>query len=171
MSTITEIANKLIEATNCTTAEALEALDQSNGDYEVALRYIREKHAEPINIALMEEESQEQDNKNTHSEKKEEYTVKGKEILKLIKELLKEGNITKLSIKKNNEVILNIPVNAAAIGVILAPYLTIIAGIAAIAIECTIQVEREGGVVVNVNDSLKNAGEKIEKTVKDILDR
>ncbi len=174
MSSITEIANKLIEETNCTTAEAIEAIDQASGDYETALKFLKEKNAQPINIVLVEkeqssEEKQKEDEEKTNS--KEEYTAKGKDILKLIKKLLQEGNVTKLTVKKKNEVVLNIPVNAAAIGVVLIPYLSVLAGIAAIATDCTIQVERKGDVVVNVNDSLKNASDKLEKTVKDILDR
>ena len=178
MSSITEIANKLIEETNCTTAEAIEALAEANGDYEAALQFLREKNAQPINIVLVEkeesqkedqEENQKQDEEKTNH--KEEYTAKGKDILKLIKKLLKEGNVTKLTVKKKDEVVLNIPVNAAAIGVVLIPYLSILAGIAAIATDCTIQVERKGDVVVNVNDTLRNASDKVEKTIKDILDR
>ncbi|RBP68907.1 uncharacterized protein DUF4342 [Alkalibaculum bacchi] len=174
MSSITEIANKLIEETNCTTAEAIEALAEANGDYEAALQFLREKNAQPINIVLVEKEESQKENQEEDEEKtnsKEEYTAKGKDILKLIKKLLKEGNVTKLTVKKKDEVVLNIPVNAAAIGVVLIPYLSILAGIAAIATDCTIQVERKGDVVVNVNDTLKNASDKVEKTVKDILDR
>lgn len=168
MSSITEIANKLIEETNCTTAEAIEALAEANGDYETALQFLREKTAQPINIVLVEKEESEEENQEK-TNNKEEYTAKGKDIIKLIKKLLKEGNVTKLTVKKKDEVVLNIPVNAAAIGLVLIPYLSVLAGIAAIATDCTIQVERKGDVVVNVNDTLKNAGDKVEKTIKDII--
>lgn len=169
MSNLTEIANKLIEATNCSTDEAIGALEQSGGDYVKAIKIL-------VTNDSANESSNESTNTNStdnsNSEQgKEEYVVKGKEIFETIKKLIKEGNITKISIKKDGETILNIPVNAAAVGIILLPFASIIAGIAAIAIDCTIEVQRKGNVVVNVNDKLKEAGSKVEKVVKDILEK
>lgn len=182
MSTLTEIANKLIEKTNCTTAEAIEALDKANGDYDKALEIINSnKNKSNIKITYesnddtgkTEEQSRQEENKQEESKKSwtEQFKVNSKDILKVIKALLKEGNVTRITVKQKGSVVLNFPVNIAAIGAILAPYLAAIGAIAAVATDCTIEVEREGDVVVNVSDKLKKASEKIEKTVKDILDK
>lgn len=152
MSTLTEIANRLIETTNCSTDEAISALEESGGNYEKALEIVKSNQK-----------------KSSNENKKEEYKVKGKDILELIKKLIKEGNVAKITIKKDNEIILNIPVNAVAVGIVLLPFISMIAGVAAIATDCTIEVQRKGNVVVDVNDKLKKAGSKVENVINDLL--
>lgn len=152
MSTLTEIANKLIETTNCSTDEAIRALEESGGNYEKALEIVKSNQK-----------------KSRNENKKEEYKVKGKDILEIIKKLITEGNVAKITIKRDNETILNIPVNAAAIGIVLLPFMSMLAGVAAIATDCTIEVQRKGNVVVDVNDKLKKAGSKVEDVINDLL--
>ena len=154
MSTLTEVANKLIEETNCSTDQAIHALEQSQGDYQKAL--------ELLNFY---------NNKSNSEQGKEEYSASGKDILDIIKKLIKEGNIAKISIKKDGETILNIPVNAAAVGIVLIPFAAMLGSIVALATDCTIEVQRKGNVVVNVNDKLKQAGSKVEKAFKDIIEK
>lgn len=146
MSTLTEKVKKLVTETGCSMEDAMEAIEMSEGDYDKAIKYIEEKERED----------------------KESYTVNGKDLFKTLKLLIIEGNVTKIRITKDNETLLNIPVNLLAVGSILMPYAPIIASIAALVTDCNIEVERKGNVVVDVNSKLKNAGNKLDKFFKNI---
>ncbi len=70
-----------------------------------------------------------------------------------LKEILRKGNVTKIVIKKDGNVILNLPVNAAILGgIISAPPLTLIGFGSAVLAKCVIEVEKEGGEIININN-------------------
>lgn len=74
----------------------------------------------------------------------EEFTVNGEDILKKVKVLIREGNIRRITIRsKSGKDLINIPLTAGLIGIVAAPYLTAIGGLAALITECTIVVERK----------------------------
>jgi len=55
-------------------------------------------------------------------EKKEEFTVKGEELLAKIKELVKEGNIRRITIKsEEGKTLIQIPLTLGVVGAILLP--------------------------------------------------
>jgi hypothetical protein len=74
----------------------------------------------------------------------ETFNVSGKELKEKIKELLKEGNVRKITIlDKNNKVILRVPLTFGVVGALIAPVFAAVAAVAALVTECTIKVERE----------------------------
>lgn len=76
--------------------------------------------------------------------KKEEFKVKGDQLLSKIKELIKEGNIRKITIKnKQGKTIITFPLTFGVVGTVLAPVLAAVGAIAALITECTLSVERE----------------------------
>ncbi len=75
---------------------------------------------------------------------KEEFKVSGEELLKKTKELIKEGNVRKITIKdKEGKEILSFPLTIGVVGAVLAPMLAAIGAAAALITECTISVERK----------------------------
>ena len=72
-------------------------------------------------------------------------------MIEKVKELLRKGNVTKITIKKDEEVIMNIPVTAAALGTIISAPLALIGLGSAIIAKCTIEIEKEDGEIINVN--------------------
>ena len=75
--------------------------------------------------------------------KKEEFKIKGERLLEKIKELIKEGNIRKITIKdKTGKEIVTFPLTLGVVGTVLAPVLAAVGAIAALIGECTISVER-----------------------------
>lgn len=74
----------------------------------------------------------------------QEFKVEGKKVVTKIKELIKEGNVRKITVKDSKgKVILSLPVTAGVIGAILLPPLVVLGAIAALLTECTITVQRE----------------------------
>lgn len=76
---------------------------------------------------------------------KEEFKVRGEELLKKITEIIKEGNVRRVTIKdKDSNVIFEFPLTLGVIGAVLAPILAAVGAVAALVTECTISVERKG---------------------------
>ena len=77
----------------------------------------------------------------THT--KEEFKVSGDDVLKKIKEIIKEGTARKIIINdEKGEEILSFPLAVGAVGVVLAPVLAAIGAVAALVTKCTIIVEK-----------------------------
>lgn len=76
--------------------------------------------------------------------KNDSFTVRGDELLKKVKELIKEGNVRQITIKnKNKKILVILPLTLGIVGAVLAPMLAAVGVIAALVTECTITVERK----------------------------
>lgn len=73
---------------------------------------------------------------------KETYEVPGNNVLEKVKSLIGEGNVTRITVKQGNKVLINIPVNAGIVAAVLAPFAMALGALAALATRCTIEVER-----------------------------
>ena len=81
---------------------------------------------------------------NKESSSHESFKVSGDEILTKIKEIIREGNARRIIIKnEKDETIMEFPLTIGAIGVVLAPLYAAIGAIAALAMNCTIIVEKK----------------------------
>lgn len=74
----------------------------------------------------------------------EEYSVSSDNLIERVKELLHEGNVTRIIVKnEKNDTLLEIPATIGVIGVVLVPWLAALGAIAALATKCKIVVERK----------------------------
>ena len=81
---------------------------------------------------------------DTKKTKEETFEVNGEKLLAKVKELIKEGNVRRISIKdKNGKTLIMIPLTLGVVGAAFAPVLAGVGAIAALIGECTITVERE----------------------------
>ena len=75
---------------------------------------------------------------------REQFKVNGHEVLRKIKELIKEGNVRRIIIKdEKGKIMMEIPVTFAVVGAVFAPILAAIGALAALVSKCTIEVERK----------------------------
>lgn len=75
--------------------------------------------------------------------KVESFKVTGENLLKKVKDLIKEGNVRKIIIKdKKAKTIMEFPLTLGVVGAVIAPILAAIGAVAALIGECTITVER-----------------------------
>ncbi len=73
----------------------------------------------------------------------EEYTVTGSNLVDRVKELLHEGNVTRLMVKDEaGKTLLEIPATVGVVGVVLVPWLAALGVIAALVTNCKLVVER-----------------------------
>jgi hypothetical protein len=74
---------------------------------------------------------------------REEFSVSSDNLIEKVRELLHEGNITRIIVKdEKGSVLLEIPVTVGVIGAVIAPWLAALGVIAALATNCKIVVER-----------------------------
>ncbi|MGL4774065.1 MAG: DUF4342 domain-containing protein [Clostridium sp.] len=147
-----EMVDQVKARTGVTYAEAKKALEECGGDVLEAIIYIESSLivTEPLN--------------NSSNEQKTE-TVE--ELKEWIKDLINKGNVSRIKIKKDDQELVDVPVNAGiaatVIAVVLPPILAF-GVIAAVATQITIEITREDGSVEIVNKYVaKAAGEVKEK--------
>lgn len=81
---------------------------------------------------------------DTTHETKEEFTVKGDDIVKKIKEIIKAGNARRIILKnEKGEVLMEVPLTFAVVGTVLAPVLAAAGALTALVSECSITVVRK----------------------------
>ncbi|MFW6006450.1 MAG: DUF4342 domain-containing protein [Bacillota bacterium] len=119
------------ERLNVSYKKAKEALETADGDVVKAL----------INLEDDFQSSGESDREDIN--KDNIYKVKGQKLLDKIKNIIKEGNVSKISVKnKENETLVEIPVTAGVISLVLFPYIGILAGLGAMYKEYTLEIEK-----------------------------
>ena len=75
--------------------------------------------------------------------KKEEFKVSGEDVVKKVKELIKEGNIRRLIIKnEEGKTLVEFPLTVGVVGAALVPMWAGIGAIAALVTKCIIVVEK-----------------------------
>src|SRR4030042_798068 len=82
-------------------------------------------------------------------DKKNEFRVSGEDLLKRVKDLIREGNVRRIIIKdEQGKTYLEIPLTLGVVGVVLAPVLAAIGALAALAGNFTIEIvkrDEKGG--------------------------
>jgi hypothetical protein len=124
-----EKIDSVVARTNVTYREAKEALEKCDGDVVNAIIYLETRK----------------------TDWKEDLSDKSHEMIEKVKEILKKGNVTKITVKKDGEIIMNIPLTAAAVGAIISVPLTLIGLGGALLSKCTIEILKEDGEVININ--------------------
>lgn len=73
-----------------------------------------------------------------------EFKISGEDLVKKLKEVVKEGNIRKIIIKnEKGTTLIEIPLTIGVVGVVLLPVWAAVGVIAAMVTNCTVIVEKE----------------------------
>lgn len=85
-------------------------------------------------------------------------------IIASIKEAVKKGNVSKIIIKKDEDVVLNLPLNVGILGTVLAPWAMIAGVIAAFGTKCVIELVKEDGSIYDISEMANETfGDIVEK--------
>lgn len=132
------------DRTGVSYAEAKEALESAEGSVVDA-------------IISIEETIDHNDSKS--------FGGQGTAVIDSLKELVKKGNVSKILVKRDDEVVLNLPVNAGIVGAIIAPWGAVLGVVAAFGFKCTIEVVKDDGTIIDVSDSVSDKmGTVVEKS-------
>ena len=142
------------ERTGVSYTEAKEALEECDSDVVNALIYIEAKQKKSVKFNM-----------------EEMYTTK-EEFITAIKEIVRKGNVSRIKIKKDQTVVVDIPVNAGiAAGVVAGwfmPALIAIGLLTAVLTKVTIEITKADGTVEVVNTIIKNTVDDVKGKMNDI---
>jgi hypothetical protein len=92
---------------------------------------------------IYQEDEETQDEETQESGPKERYKVAGERLLSKVKELIKEGNVRRITIKNDEEkTLIEIPLSFGVVGAAIFPVWAAVGAIAALVTDCSIEVER-----------------------------
>jgi len=72
----------------------------------------------------------------------ETLQVKGGEIMGVVKDLVHEGNVRHITVRRDGQMLAEFPLTIGVVGAAVAPALAVFGAIAALATDCTVRVER-----------------------------
>ena len=87
-----------------------------------------------------------------------------------VKELVNKGNITKITVKKDDNPIVNIPVNVGIVGAVLAPWGLLAAAIAAFGFKCKVELTKDDGTVIDVSEKAGKAVNTVKEKSSVVMD-
>jgi len=132
MSEITLEKIELVkDRTGVSYKEAKDALEEADGNVVDAIICIEEK----INLS--------------GSNKAIEHA---QQVVEKIKEYVKKGNVARIVIKKDDEALLNLPLNAGIIGAMIAPWAAVVGVVAAFGTKCKIELIKDDGSIIDVSE-------------------
>ena len=100
----------------------------------------------------------------------EEFSVRSGEVIDKVKELIHEGNVTKVRVKHDGRTLVDIPVTLGTIGAVVLPQLAALGVLVAVFKRCTIEVVRSEEPAENeVEKEEFNEEEPIRDRRNDIL--
>jgi DNA-directed RNA polymerase subunit L len=145
-----EKIDQIRDRTGSSYKEAKEALELANGNVVDAIILIEEKN----NIKWTEN-----------------LSGAGNEVLDKLKEIIKKGNVTKILLKREGEIIMNIPVTAGAIGAILSPPIAMAGIVAALISKTKLEIVKTNGEVVDINEMAEDTIDNVKTKVNDMKDK
>lgn len=142
------------DRTGVTYKEAKEALEASEGNVVDA-------------IISIEEKVDSEDSRSTKA-KKDALVAK-------MKEIVRKGNISRITVTRDGETIINIPLTVGLVGSLVAPYGMIAATVAAFGFRCKIEFIKDDGTVIDISekaeDLYEDAKEKGAALYEDIKEK
>ncbi len=147
MSIELEKVDAVIDRTGVSYKHAKEALELNNGDVLDAIVYLEEKGSTLGSFTKSAE-------------------GKGEKLLEKLKEILKEGNVNKITIKKDGEVLANIPVNIGALGFLVTPLWATVAITTAVLTKHTIEITKKDGEVIDLRKASEETFDKVKSGLK-----
>lgn len=80
----------------------------------------------------------------------------GEVLVEKMKEVIKRGNVAKIIVKRGEDTLINIPLNAGVLGAVVAPWGIVIGVLAAFSFKCKIELIKDDGSVVDITDKAGN---------------
>lgn len=147
--------------TNITLEMVDELIEKTGVSYEEAKRMLQENDGD-VNAVIQRLMSQEHE--------KQYSTDAIDEVLSKIKETIEKGSAARLVVKKDDKVVLNIPAVFGFVG-LMAPFLTA-AGLGGIILTGhEIKIENKDGSVIDVNQMIDKAAEKVKESGEDLYEK
>ena len=102
---------------------------------------------------------------------KKTVSDQGAQILDNVKAVLKKGNVSKITVRKNDgDVLLNLPVNAGIVAALVAPWGVLAGILSTFAFKCVIEIVKDDGTVVEISERANDVLGKVTEKGSDLAD-
>jgi hypothetical protein len=82
--------------------------------------------------------------------------ARGEALVDQIKEIVRKGNVSRIQVTKEDELILNIPLSAGIIGAVVGPWVMLLGVVASFGFKCQVSVVKDTGEVIDITDKAGN---------------
>ncbi len=118
--------------------EKVELVNERTGvGYEKAKDYLEKNNWDVVEAIIAAEKE-----KTTFESEINTVKVKGQDLLKKIKELIKQGNVAKIIVKKEGNKVVSIPVNGGIILALFFPYFVALSAVVVLMADYELVVEK-----------------------------
>ncbi|HBC31203.1 MAG TPA: hypothetical protein DC024_08180 [Clostridiales bacterium] len=136
--------DEILKRTNTDYGTAKEALEAANGDVLEAIILIENQQKGRISGSF-----------------------RGEQIMAQLKDILAKGNATKLTIKKDNDVIINIPITAGLVSAVVAPFLSAAGITVALLAKCSVEITQTDGKIIDLGQKVDEGMDVVKDAMKD----
>lgn len=136
-------------------------LKRTDTDYSTAKQALEDANGDVLEAIILIENQY-------NNQYAQSNTNKGEQIMNQLKDILAKGNATKITIKKNNETIVNLPVTAGLIGAMLAPFLSAAGITAALLTQCSVEITQADGKVVDIGQKVDQGMDAVKDVMQDV---
>lgn len=146
------------------TLEKIELVkDRTGVSYKEAKEALEKAEGSVVDAIISIEETIDINNKSKMGEQVAQVVEK-------IKEAVRKGNVSKITIKKDDEILLNLPVNVGIIGTVIFPWAAVLATIAAFGTKCRIELLKDNGEIVDISEMATDTFENVKEKGSAIAD-
>ncbi|MCE5221851.1 MAG: DUF4342 domain-containing protein [Clostridium sp.] len=151
------------ERTGVSYEKAKQALEVCEGDVLEALIYIEKA-----------QDTLDDNNEFSKNDEDNKAPISIEELKAWFKQIIEKGNVTRIKIKKDDNELIDIPVNAgiaAGVAAIAIPSILAAGVIAAIATQITIEITKEDGSVEIINKQISKIANDVKNKANDFADK
>ncbi|MGI6176963.1 MAG: DUF4342 domain-containing protein [Eubacterium sp.] len=147
------------------TLEKIELVrDRTGVTYKQAKEALEKTDGNVVDAIIAIEEMNEAVGPDAANKKANAASDKTGDLIKKMKEIVSKGNVSRIVVKKDDEIILNIPLTAGLLGIVIAPYGMIAGVVATLGFRCRVEFVKTDGTVIDLTDraseAFKSAKEK-----------
>lgn len=136
-----------------------EILRRTNADYSTAKEALEAANGDVLEAIIIIENQQKGSSAGSN---------RGEQIMNQLKDILAKGNATKLTIKKNNEVIINIPITAGLVSAFIAPFLSAAGITVALLAKCSVEITQADGKIIDLGQKVDEGMAAVKDAVEDV---
>ena len=141
MTITLEQIDEVINRTGATYHQAKEALQFSEGDVVEAIIYI---------------ETLKKDKASS-----DRPYVNGEEIIGVLKDMIKKGNVARITLEKNGKVVVDIPILAGLVGALVFTPATVASILAALIAGCDLKIIKDDGEIIDVKEYTEHKVDRV----------
>lgn len=146
MTVTLEQVDQVRERTGVSYKEAKDALEHTGGDVLEAIVYLETKEQKGFS---------------------DSFSEMGNEVIEVLRDLIKKGNVTRIILEREEKIVLDIPVAAGAIGVLLFTPAMAAGIIAALVAGCELKIIKDNGEIIDIRDIAEETLSKVKDTAEE----